>query len=216
MKTEMKQRYEEYIEKFKQTAPEDVQEKMKKAIDELQHSKEGEGLEKGEKAPDFTLPDPNGNPISLSNQLSVGPVIVTFYRGGWCPYCNMELREYQQILNDIHAAGGELIAISPETPDHSLSTAQKNDLQFHVLSDVGNKTAREFNLVYPLPDYLVDIYKDKGLNVDEHNGDETWELPVSATYVIDREGTIVYEYTKADYKDRAEPSEVLEVLKETK
>ncbi|MCP3030127.1 AhpC/TSA family protein [Halobacillus sp. A1] len=216
MKTEMKQRYEEYIEKFKQTAPEDVQEKMKKAINELQHSKEGKGLEKGEKAPDFTLPDPNGNPISLSNQLSVGPVIVTFYRGGWCPYCNMELREYQQILSDIHAAGGELIAISPETPDYSLSTAQKNDLQFHVLSDVGNKTARQFNLVYPLPDYLVDIYKDKGLNVDEHNGDETWELPVSATYVIDREGTIVYEYTKADYKDRAEPSEVLEVLKETK
>ncbi|GGF25252.1 alkyl hydroperoxide reductase [Halobacillus andaensis] len=215
MKTEMKERYNEYLQKFKEATPDDVQKKMKNAIDELKSSDDGEGLKEGDQAPDFTLPDPNGNSINLSNQLDIGPVIVTFYRGGWCPYCNMELREYQQILNEIHDAGGELIAISPQTPDYSLSTAQKNELSFHVLSDVGNKVAREYQLVYPVPDYLVDIYKEKGLDVDKHNGDDTWELPVAATYVIDRNGTIVYEYTKADYKDRAEPSEVLEVLKKT-
>ncbi|MFC7061949.1 peroxiredoxin-like family protein [Halobacillus seohaensis] len=214
MKTEMKERYNEYIEKFKQTASDDVQQKMKNAIEDLQNSNGGEGIRKGNKAPDFSLPDPNGNQVNLSNQLNVGPVILTFYRGGWCPYCNMELREYQQVLNEIHEAGGELIAISPQTPDHSLSTSDKNALQYHVLSDAGNKIARKYNLVYPLPDYLIDIYKDKGLNVDQHNGDETWELPVSATYVIDKDGTIIYEYTKADYKDRAEPSDVLEVLKQ--
>ncbi|WP_390217040.1 peroxiredoxin-like family protein [Halobacillus seohaensis] len=210
----MKERYNEYIEKFKQTASDDVQQKMKNAIEDLQNSNGGEGIRKGNKAPDFSLPDPNGNQVNLSNQLNVGPVILTFYRGGWCPYCNMELREYQQVLNEIHEAGGELIAISPQTPDHSLSTSDKNALQYHVLSDAGNKIARKYNLVYPLPDYLIDIYKDKGLNVDQHNGDETWELPVSATYVIDKDGTIIYEYTKADYKDRAEPSDVLEVLKQ--
>ncbi|MFZ0370809.1 MAG: peroxiredoxin-like family protein [Halobacillus sp.] len=216
MKTEMKERYNEYIEKFKATAPGDVQEKMKQAIQELEQSSDGKGLSEGKKAPNFNLPDAKGNSIELYKQLEEGPVILTFYRGGWCPYCNMELRAYQEILGDIHDSGGELIAISPEQPDHSLSTTEKNDLQFHVVSDVGNETANQYNLVYQLPDYLVDVYKEKGLRVDEHNGDETWTLPVSATYVIDQDGTIVYEYTKEDYKDRAEPSEVLEQLKKAR
>ncbi|WP_101846034.1 peroxiredoxin-like family protein [Halobacillus sp. Marseille-P3879] len=213
MKTAMKERYNEYLQKFKEATPQEIQNKMKNAIDELKSSDDGEGLKEGDKAPDFSLPDPNGNQVKLSNQLDLGPVILTFYRGGWCPYCNMELREYQQILDEIHNNGGELIAISPQTPDYSLSTAQKNELKFRVLSDVGNEVARKYQLVYPVPDYLADIYKEKGLDVDLHNGDESWELPVAATYVIDRDGTIIYEYTKADYKDRAEPSEVLEVLK---
>ncbi|MCA1010266.1 peroxiredoxin-like family protein [Halobacillus halophilus] len=216
MKTEMKERYSEYIEKFKATAPGDVQEKMKQAIQELEQSSDGKGLSEGEKAPNFNLPDAKGNTIELYKQLEEGPVILTFYRGGWCPYCNMELRAYQEILDDIHDSGGELIAISPEQPDHSLSTAEKNDLQFHVVSDVGNETANQYNLIYQLPDYLIEVYKEKGLRVDEHNGDEAWTLPVSATYVIDQDGTIVYEYTKEDYKDRAEPSEVLEQLKKVR
>ncbi|ASF38311.1 alkyl hydroperoxide reductase [Halobacillus halophilus] len=216
MKTEMKERYNEYIEKFKATAPGDVQEKMKQAIQELEQSSDGKGLSEGEKAPNFNLPDAKGNSIELYKQLEEGPVILTFYRGGWCPYCNMELRAYQEILGDIHDSGGELIAISPEQPDHSLSTAEKNDLQFHVVSDVGNETANQYNLVYQLPDYLVEVYKEKGLRVDEHNGDEAWTLPVSTTYVIDQDGTIVYEYTKEDYKDRAEPSEVLKQLKKVR
>ncbi|MCP3029123.1 peroxiredoxin-like family protein [Halobacillus sp. A5] len=214
MKTAMKDRYNEYLQKFKEATPQEVQSKMKNAIDDLKNSDDGKGLKEGDKAPDFSLPDPNGNQVNLSNQLDVGPVILTFYRGGWCPYCNMELKEYQRILSEIHDAGGELIAISPQTPDYSLSTAQKNELNFHVLSDRGNKVARDYQLVYPVPDYLAEIYKEKGLDVDLHNGDESWELPAAATYVIDREGTIVFEYTKADYKDRAEPWEVLEVLKE--
>ncbi|ARI78441.1 peroxiredoxin-like family protein [Halobacillus mangrovi] len=216
METTMRKHFEEYISKFKAATPEDVQQKMKKAIDELEQSDQGKGLDKGEKAPNFNLPDAKGTAVELYEQLEKGPVIVTFYRGGWCPYCNMELRAYQEILDEVHEAGGELMAISPENPDHSLSTSEKNELEFLVLSDVGNEVANQFNLVYQLPDYLVDIYKDKGLNVDQHNGDETWTLPVSATYVIDTDGTIVYEYTKADYKDRAEPSQVLEVLKNTK
>lgn len=216
MKTELKKSYNDYLAKFKERTPDEVQRKMKKAIDELEGSNEGNGIEKGEKAPNFNLPDAKGDTVDLYEQLEKGPVILTFYRGGWCPYCNMELRAYQEIMDDIHGAGGELIAVSPETPDHSLSTAEKNELQYHVLSDVGNEVANQYNLVYQLPDYLVEVYKEKGLKVDEHNGDETWTLPVSATYVIDTDGTIAYEHTKSDYKDRAEPSEVLEVLKQIK
>ncbi|KHE68858.1 peroxiredoxin-like family protein [Halobacillus sp. BBL2006] len=213
METTLKKHYEEYISKFKSATPEDIQKKMKDAIQELEESDEGKGLKKGEKAPNFNLPDAKGNTVELYDQLEKAPVILTFYRGGWCPYCNMELRAYQQILDEVHEAGGELIAVSPENPDHSLSTTEKNELEYQVLSDVGNEVANQYNLVYQLPDYLVEVYKNKGLNVDKHNGDETWTLPVSATYVIDTDGTIAYEYTKKDYKDRAEPSEVLEVLK---
>ncbi|QSS99347.1 AhpC/TSA family protein [Pontibacillus sp. ALD_SL1] len=213
MKTNMQDQYNEYIEKFKANASQETQEKMQSAIDELESSDQGKGLSVGETAPRFSLPDAKGDSVDLYEQLQSGPAIVTFYRGGWCPYCNMELRVYQQLIEEIHAEGAQLIAISPETPDHSLTTAEKNDLQYHVLSDEGNKVANQFNLVYQLPDYLVDVYKEKGLEVDKHNGDDTWTLPVSATYIIQQDGTIAYEYTKADYKDRVEPSEVVEKLK---
>ncbi|MCA0984177.1 AhpC/TSA family protein [Halobacillus yeomjeoni] len=214
MSTAMKQKVQEYVEKFNEKAPDEVKQKMKQAIDELENSPEGNGLEKGEKAPNFNLPDANGQTVELYEQLKQGPVILTFYRGGWCPFCNMELRAYQQIIGEIHEAGGQLVAVSPEVPDHSLSTVEKNNLEYLVLSDVGNEVANQYNLVYQLPDYLIEIYKNNGLKVDEHNGDDAWTLPVSATYVIDTDGTIVYQYTKSDYKDRAEPSEVLEVLKQ--
>ena len=216
MKTEMRRKYNEYIQKFKEATPDEIQTKMKKAIDELESSEDGEGLSKGEKAPNFNLTDARGERVELYEQLKQGPVVLTFYRGGWCPYCNMELRAYQQIVDEIYGEGAKLIAISPQTPDHSLTTQEKNELEYHVLSDVGNEVANQYNLVYELPDYLVDVYKDKGLQVNEHNRDNTWTLPVSATYIIAEDGKIVYEYTKKDYKDRAEPSEVLEELKKLK
>ncbi|SIS60075.1 peroxiredoxin-like family protein [Salimicrobium flavidum] len=214
MKTEMLEKYDQYIEKFKKNADQDTQNKMKKAIEELENSEEGEGLNSGEKAPNFRLPDAKGQTVELYDQLKQGPVILTFYRGGWCPYCNMELREYQQIIDDIHDEGAELIAVSPEVPDQSLSTKEKNELEYHVLSDVGNEVTSDYNLVYQLPDYLIEVYKNKGLDVDNHNGDDEWKLPVSATYIINTDGTIIFDYTKADYKDRAEPSEVLKELKQ--
>ncbi|MCD5325069.1 MULTISPECIES: peroxiredoxin-like family protein [Pontibacillus] len=213
MGTNMQKQYDEYIAKFKANASIETQGKMQQAIDELEASDLGKGLKVGENAPAFTLPDAKGESVDLYKELQSGPVIITFYRGGWCPYCNMELRAYQQLMKEIHNQGAKLIAISPQTPDQSLTTAEKNELNYHVLSDVGNKVADQFNLVYPLPDYLVDVYKEKGLEVDKHNGDDTWTLPVAATYIINQDGTIAYEYTKADYKDRVEPSEVVEKLK---
>lgn len=211
--TKMIEEFNTYIEKFKATKPVEVQEKMKNAIEELEASNEGKGLEQGEKAPNFNLPNATGQTVELYEQLKKGPVILTFYRGNWCPYCNMELRAYQEIIGEIHSQGAELLAISPQTPDQSMSIQEKHNLEYVVLSDENNEVANQFNLVYQMPEYLVALYKEIGLNVNEYNGDETWALPVSATYIIQTDGTIVYEYTKSDYKDRVEPSEVVEKLK---
>jgi len=211
--TNMQEQYNEYISKFKQNASQEVQDKMRKAINELERSDDGKGLRVGEKAPNFTLPDATGKGVTLEDVLKNGPVILTFYRGGWCPYCNMELRAYQQLMEDIESAGAKLIAVSPQMPDASLSTKEKNELDYFVLSDDGNKVADEYRLVYKLPPYLVDIYKEKGLDLEKANDSDSWTLPVSATYIIKQDGTIAYEYTKADYKDRVEPSEVVEKLK---
>lgn len=211
--TKMTEEFNTYIEKFKATKPPEVQEKMKNAIDQLEASNEGKGLAQGEKAPNFNLPNATGQPVELYEQLKKGPVILTFYRGNWCPYCNMELRAYQEIIGEIHGQGVELIAISPQTPDQSMSIQEKHNLEYVVLSDENNEVANQFNLVYQMPEYLVDLYKEIGLNVNEFNGNDTWTLPVSATYIIQTDGTIAYEYTKSDYKDRVEPSEVVEKLK---
>ncbi|MBW3113012.1 AhpC/TSA family protein [Bacillus sp. MCCB 382] len=211
--TNMREQYNEYIAKFKEKTPQETQNKMTEAITELENSEEGKGLRVGDKAPDFTLPDASGKEVKLSEILGQGPVILTFYRGGWCPYCNMELRAYQQLMEDIKATGAELVAISPQTPDASLSTKEKNELDYFVLSDEGNQVADEYKLVYKLPPYLVDIYKEKGLDLEKANDSDSWTLPVSTTYIIQQDGTIAYEYTKADYKDRVEPSEVVEKLK---
>ena len=212
--TKMTQEFNAYIEKFKATKPEEVQLKMQNAIEELEASDEGNGLKQGGKAPNFNLPNAAGQTVELYEQLKQGPVVLTFYRGNWCPYCNMELRAYQEIIGEIHGQGAELIAISPQTPDQSMSIQEKHNLEYLVLSDESNVVAKQFNLVYQLPEYLIALYKEIGLNVDEYNGDETWTLPVSATYIIQTDGTIAFEYTKSDYKDRIEPSNVLEKLKQ--
>jgi len=171
-------------------------------------------LKVGEKAPDFNLPNPSGESVSLNNLLEKGPVVLNFYRGGWCPYCNLELNAYKNHLPEIEQLGASLVAISPETPDNSLTTAEKNDLKFQVLSDAGNKTANEFRLVFKLPEELHDLYKSFGLNIPKFNGDDTWELPMPGTYVIDKDGTVKFAYANADYTKRAEPDEVISTLKE--
>jgi len=151
--------------------------------------------------------------IMLRSPVESTPVIVTFYRGGWCPYCNLELKAYQQILPEIAAAGASLVAISPEKPDDTLSTAEKNALSFEVLSDVGQKVGRAFGLVYEFTDELKSAYQGFGLDIPARNGAPgEWALPVSATYVIDRDGLIIYAYTGVDYRDRADPRDVLKAL----
>lgn len=167
----------------------------------------------GERAPQITLPGGDGKPFDVATLLAKGPVIVTFYRGGWCPYCNLELRAYQNLLPQISAAGASLVAISAEKPDDSVTTAEKNALTFPVLSDVGQIVGKAFGLVYTFTDELKWAYGAFGLDIPAKNGaPDEWSLPLSATYVIGMDGVILFADTGVDYRRRAEPLEVLAVL----
>ncbi|WP_250149107.1 peroxiredoxin-like family protein [Flagellimonas sp. 389] len=132
--------------------------------------------------PDFQLPDEHGNPVSLNEILQNEYLIISFYRGGWCPYCNLELGALQQHLEEFKQLGADLVAISPETPDNSLTTSEKNELQFKILSDINNTYAKKLNLVFQMPENLRDVYDSFGLHVDKHNGNTDYELPIPATY----------------------------------
>lgn len=171
-------------------------------------------LNVGDRAPDFNLPSATGEEVKLNELLDKGPVILNFYRGGWCPYCNLELNAYQKRISDINELGASLVAISPETPDNSLTTTEKGELKFQVLSDVGNKVAGQFGLVFTVPSELQKLYDKFGIDVPKYNGDESWTLPMPGTYVLDKDGTVSYAYVDADYTKRAEPDEVIAKLKE--
>lgn len=191
------------------------EEKKKIYADGINVVKNSEVLNKafkvGDKAPDFTLNNQNGKAVSLYNELANGPVILTWYRGGWCPYCNITLHFLQQKLPEFQKAGATLLALTPELPDQSLSTSEKHKLEFVVLSDVGNKIARDYGVVYKLTREVADIY-DAAFDINGYNGDESNELPLAVTYVIDQKGIIKYAFIDADYRNRAEPDDIIEVL----
>jgi peroxiredoxin len=165
-----------------------------------------------EAAPDFALPNAAGKSIVLKELLRSGPVILTFYRGGWCPYCNIQLRAYQSVLPQISASGARLVAISPQLPDYSLDTANKNALTFDVLSDVRNEVARSYGLVYSLPEEIRAALRSNNKALPSINGDQSWELPVPATYVIARDQHVALAYVEVDYRKRLEPEALLTCL----
>jgi len=169
-------------------------------------------LKVGQQAPEFALPNQIGESIVLSELLKEGPVVISFYRGSWCPYCNLELRALQQLLPKFNELGANLVAISPQMPDESMSTSEKNELTFSVLSDMGNKVAREFGLVFTLTPDLYEMYSSFGNDLETLNGDTTHELPIPGTFVIAQDGTITAAQANADYKIRMEPQEILDTL----
>jgi peroxiredoxin len=167
------------------------------------------GPKVGSVAPHFVLPDATGRQVALGALLGQGPVVLSFYRGGWCPYCNLELRAYQRALPEMQALGATLVAISPQTPDSSLSTAEKNELAFSVLSDRGNVVARAYDLVHTIEERLRPLTAD----LREFNGDESWELPIPGTFVLDRDGVVVLAYTEGNHHRRLEPAAILDALR---
>jgi peroxiredoxin len=210
----LKEQLAEYRAGWYKRVPPERQAIMQRHIDGLRTGAIARSMLKvGDRAPAIVLTNAKGQTVDVATLLKKGPVIVTFYRGGWCPYCNFELKAYQEILPEIAAAGASLVAISPEKPDDSLSTAEKNALSFEVLSDVGQNVGRAFGLVYDFTDELKSAYRGFNLDIPARNGTpDEWALPVSATYVIDRDGIIIYAYTDPDYRDRADPREVLAAL----
>jgi peroxiredoxin len=169
-------------------------------------------LKAGDLAPDFILPNAPGAPVSLTALLASGPVVVSFYRGGWCPYCILELRAYQRRLVELRALGAALVAISPQTSDHSQATAEQNGLQFDVLSDHGCGVARAFGIAFELPESMRALYTRFGHPLPERNATDDWQLPIPATYVIDRERRIVLAHVVPDHHVRLEPTAALAAL----
>lgn len=170
---------------------------------------EARALQAGSLAPELTLPDALNRPVRLATLWARGPLVLLFYRGGWCPYCNLELRAWQQQLPELQRLGAQLVAVSPQTPDNSLSTAEKNELAFPVLSDSALQAATGFGVAFEMPLELIELYSRVGNDLAVLNGNGRWVLPVPATYVIDRDGRITFAHVEADYRDRAEPRDVL-------
>ncbi|KAJ4286833.1 hypothetical protein N0V90_013085 [Kalmusia sp. IMI 367209] len=164
----------------------------------------------GSKFPAFALPSATGVSVSSSELLAKGPLLVTFYRGNWCPYCNVALHSLGERLDEMHARGVELVAISPEVPDSSLSTQEKNDLKYPVLSDEGNKLARELGVVWKQPESLKPLFQQFGLDLQKQNGDDSFEVPVPATFLLDRDGIVRNRYIEGDYRKRVEPATLME------
>jgi peroxiredoxin len=191
-----------------------VHEPMHRATDELIASGAADRARKaGELAPEFTLPDANGSTVSSRALLAKGPLVVSFYRGVWCPYCNMDLQALQAALPEIEKRGASLVAISPQTQANSRRSMRDNRVTFPILSDAHNEVAAAFGLRFRLPDYLVDVYKNTFRNdLAVINGDDSWTLPMPARFVINPNGTIAYAEVNPDYTHRPDPSELLPVL----
>ena len=204
----------ETVGNFMSALPENEAQTVAGSFEKLYASQVAENaITVGDIAPDFTLPNVTGDPVNLHEVLSHGPVVLSFYRGGWCPFCNLELHALQSRLPEIRALGATLIGISPETPDKAMTAIDTHQLEFEVLSDIGNKTARLYGLLFTVYEEMRPLYLKWGLDVPASNGDDSWELPVPATYVIDRSAIVVAAHVDKDYTKRMEPEQVLTSLR---
>ena len=193
--------------------PRAVVETMHRATAELINSGAAQrALKAGDTMPAFTLDDAEGKPVSSADLLRQGPLVVTFYRGVWCPYCNMDLRALQAALPAVQEAGAKLVAISPQLAANSRKAVRQNALTFPILSDSHNDVAAAFGLRFELQDYLVDLYKSLKNELPAFNGDASWTLPMPARYVVAQDGTIVYAEVNPDYTRRPEPSDMLPAI----
>lgn len=201
---------------FNEKAPDDLKEVYQEGLDFVKKSGIlDKALNVGDKAPDFTLTNQVNEPVRLYDVLKKGPVILTWYRGGWCPYCNITLHYLQEKLLDFKKEGASLIALTPELPDKSLSTVEKHNLQFQVLSDVGHVISQQYGVVFKLMKAVAENYQH-AFDLHSFNGDESDELPLAATYIIDQQGIIQYAFLDIDYRNRAEPDEIIKKLKNLK
>ncbi|HSN21555.1 MAG TPA: peroxiredoxin-like family protein [Usitatibacter sp.] len=185
---------------------------MQRATDALVASGAVQRVPRAGPAPGFELQDANGATVRLADLLAHGPVVLSFYRGVWCPYCNLDIQELELNAGAIRAAGGTLVAITPQTPVNSRKSIAQHKLSYPILSDPGNAVAEKYGLRYRLPDTLIDLYRKLGVDLSAFNGDSSWTLPIPARFVIDTAGEIRYAEADPDYTRRPEPSELLPVL----
>lgn len=195
-------------------APADIHPIMERATAELiATGQASRAVKAGDRAPDFSLKDQEDNEVSLAGLLKKGPLVVTFYRGVWCPYCNLELKALNEALPELQRYGANVVAISPQLQVNSRKAVRVNELRFPVLSDTHNETANAFGLRFAMPDYLVELYKKLKNDLPAINGDPGWTLPMPARYVIGTDGIVAYSEVNPDYTRRPDPSEMLPILK---
>lgn len=209
----LKEQLDERKSAFNEKASDYIKKIYQEGIDSVENQGVlGHALNVGDKAPDFTLKNALGENVYLYETLKDNSVILTWYRGGWCPYCNLTLQQLQRSVDAFAAAGAKLLALTPEVPDKSLSTKEKNDLNFEVLSDIDNKVAEHYKIVFDLTDEVGKQYEE-AFGLSKYNGNEENKLPLAATYLIDQKGIIQYAFLDKDYRNRAEPADILEALK---
>jgi len=170
-------------------------------------------IQKGNSLPTAILSNAKNEKVDIDAMLKEGPLVISFYRGGWCPYCNFELRALQEVLPQIKESGANLVAITPETPDNSLTTSEKNEIAFEVLTDTDNAYAKELGLVFQMPKNLQEVYTSFGIDVEKHNGNSNFELPMPATLVVNSNKEVTYSFISEDYTKRAAIDQILDALK---
>lgn len=186
---------------------------MERAARNLEASMPDPGLKVGAQAPDFSLPNAFGEQVRLGALLAEGPVVLTFYRGAWCPYCNLQLRGFQKTLPRFERHGAQLVAITPQLPDESRSQVEKDGYPFEILSDLDDRVMKAYRLHFEVPDELGELYQRRlSLDLAAYNGAGRYVLPVPATFVIDRTGEVRFAFIDLDYRNRVEPSAILAAL----
>ncbi len=186
---------------------------MARATRDLTEQLPDPGLKVGDQAPDFTLNNALGKPVNLYAQLAQGPVILSFYRGAWCPYCNLQLHGLRASLPHFEKHQAQLIAVTPQTPDKSLEQVKKDDYPFEILSDLDSKVMKAYDLYFEVPADLNDLYqRNFGLDIAVYNGPGRYVLPVPGTFVIDRDGTVRAAFAETDYTRRMEPVDIVATL----
>lgn len=204
-----------YIAEARASRPADVLQAMARSTQELKDSGiEDRALKVGDSVPDFELPNQYGVRRRFSEYLAQAPVVLNIYRGGWCPYCNMEMKALHDSLPEITARGALLVGMSPEMPDRAATSAENNELGIDILSDTGNEVAERMGLVFELPQALRPVYEKFGIDIPAYNGDDSFRLPVPASYIIRRDGIIAFAFVNADYTQRLEPSVIVNKLDE--
>ncbi|WP_241330287.1 peroxiredoxin-like family protein [Chryseobacterium arthrosphaerae] len=193
--------------------PQEVINAFGKSVDDLKtKNMEDRCIQPGEKMPEFLLPNATDKMIDSNDILKKGKMILAFYRGSWCPYCNLELKFLQDNLSRIKDKNAVLIAVSPQTPDHSLSMAEKNKLGFEVLSDQNNDFAKKLGIVFQLQDFVLPYYRNLGINLSEFNNNDENLLPVPAVFVVDQDRRIIFKYLDVNYMNRVDVEELIQAL----
>ena len=210
-KLSLQQQLDELTSKLHSLVPAERLAVVDRAIAKLQDSV-AKALRPGAQAPTFELPDGDGLVCRSEDLLRSGPLVIVFYRGRWCAYCNTQLTALQKIHKQIAATGASLVAISPQTQKHSYMTRDMHRLRFPVLSDAGNQVAHKFGLVYRMPAELQAMYESIYTKLPGYNGDTSWELPLATTYIVKTDGIISYAWIDVDWRQRPEPEEILRSL----